>query len=67
QVTPDRDTGEYEATFKAAGPLWELSGEYTAKVKYGSQPAKVAFQFTGGVALTCGENQELVNGKCVDK
>ena len=67
QVEPDRDTGEYEAFFKAAGPLWKLSGEYTAKVKYGSQPAEATFQFTGGVALTCGENQELVNGKCIDK
>ncbi|MEK6965720.1 MAG: hypothetical protein AABX58_05875, partial [Thermoproteota archaeon] len=67
QVSPNEDTGEYEALFKAAGPLWKLSGEYTAKVKYGSQPAEVVFQFTGGVALTCGENQELVNGKCIDK
>jgi len=67
QVSPNEDTGEYEAFFKAAGPLWKLSGEYTAKVKYGSQPAEVTFQFTGGVALTCGENQELVNGKCIDK
>ena len=67
QVSPNEDTGEYEALFKAAGPLWKLSGEYTAKVKYGSQPAEVVFQFTGGVALTCGENQELVNGACIDK
>jgi len=67
QVSPNEDTGEYEALFKAAGPLWKLSGEYTAKVKYGSQPAEATFQFTGGVALTCGENQELVNGKCIDK
>ena len=67
QVSHNEDTGEYEALFKAAGPLWKLSGEYTAKVKYGSQPAEVVFQFTGGVALTCGENQELVNGKCIDK
>jgi len=67
QIAPNEDTGEYEAFFKAAGPLWKLSGEYTAKVKYGSQPAEATFQFTGGVALTCGENQELVNGKCIDK
>src|SRR3989338_4423942 len=67
QVSPNEDTGEYEALFKAAGPLWKISGEYTAKVKYGSQPAEVVFQFTGGVALTCGENQEFVNGKCIDK
>ncbi|MGQ0376020.1 MAG: CFI-box-CTERM domain-containing protein [Nitrososphaerota archaeon] len=67
QVSPNEDTGEYEALFKAAGPLWKLSGEYTAKVKYGSQPAEVTFQFTGGEALTCGENQELVNGACIDK
>ncbi|MBM3895109.1 MAG: hypothetical protein FJ359_01565 [Thaumarchaeota archaeon] len=67
QVSPNEDTGEYEAFFKAAGPLWKLSGEYTAKVKYGSQPAEATFQFTGGEALTCGENQELVNGKCIDK
>jgi len=67
QVSPNEDTGKYEAFFKAAGPLWKLSGEYTAKVQYGSQPAEATFQFTGGEALTCGENQELVNGKCIDK
>jgi len=67
QVEPDQTTGEYEATFKAAGPLWKLSGEYSVKVKYGSQPAQTTFQFTGGAELTCGENQELINGKCVDK
>ena len=66
QVDPDRDTGEYETTFKAAGPLWKLSGEYTVKVKYGAQPASTTFQFTGGEALTCGGNQTLVNGKCID-
>jgi len=66
QVEPDRDTGEYKAIFKAAGPLWKLSGEYSVKVKYGSQPAQTTFQFTGGAPLECGPNQELIHGKCID-
>src|SRR3989338_6793628 len=39
QILPNEDTGEYEAIFKAAGVLWKLSGEYTAKIQYGSQHA----------------------------
>jgi len=82
QFTPKSD-GTFERTFIAGGPLWKINGDYTLELHFGSNEAETTINYVGGeaviskpkppvvteppVPVTCPSNQELINGKCIDK
>ncbi|HET6517236.1 MAG TPA: CFI-box-CTERM domain-containing protein [Nitrosopumilaceae archaeon] len=59
-----------------AGGTMKTSGDYEITAKYGAQESKTSFSFTASgftppppppKQTTCGPNQELINGQCIDK
>ena len=82
QFNPKSD-GTFERTFIAGGPLWKINGDYILELHFGSNEAKTTINYVGGeaviskpkppvvteppVPVTCPSNQELINGKCIDK
>ena len=68
QIIPNSD-GSYQDTFKAGGPLWKLSGDYTIEVHYGANTIETTINYVGGTAnptpVECASNESLVNGVCV--
>jgi len=82
QFNPKSD-GSFERTFVAGGPLWKLSGDYTLELHFGANTAEAKINYVGGeqviskpkppvvteppAPITCASDQELVNGKCIDK
>ncbi len=81
QVSVNSD-GTYSFSVVAGG-TWKTAGEYTIFVNYGAQKVEGPFEFTGGEGYTpppppppdttpppppsCGPDEELVNGVCMDK
>jgi len=45
QLTPS-SSGTYSASFKAGGPVWELSGTHTIRAQYGTIGSDTTFTFT---------------------
>ncbi len=77
QLTPKSD-GSFMQSFVAGGPLWKMSGDYIIEFHFGPQDGQAKIVYTGGefeapppeqkpTQTTCGSNQDLINGKCVDK
>ena len=82
QFTP-RSDGSFENTFVAGGPLWKLNGDYTLEFHHGADKSEITINYVGGepvvskpkppviteppAPITCTSDQELVNGKCIDK
>ena len=66
QPTPESD-GTFTHSIVAGGPLWKDAGDYTVEAIFSSNTAKTIIVYTGGEILTCTSDQEMVNGKCVDK
>jgi hypothetical protein len=78
QVHPSAN-GSFQTSIKADGPQFKAPGDYTIIANFpGGLTSEITFEFTGGTGgiisgggdskpITCGANQNLVNGKCVDK
>ena len=82
QFSP-RSDGSFENTFVAGGPLWKLNGDYTLEFHHGADKSEITINYVGGeqvvskpkppvvteppAPVTCTADQELVNGKCIDK
>ena len=72
QLIPSSD-GSFEFSFIAGGQLWKSSGDYTVELKYGADTSQVTINYVGGNqvisdqdVVTCGSNETLVNGVCVE-
>ncbi len=72
QVTPGSD-GTFSASFVAAIPMWKAAGDYSIEVRFGAQGGKTVVVYAGGEAapapqpVTCGPDQDLVDGQCIDR
>jgi len=81
QFNPKSD-GSFERTFVAGGPLWKLNGDYTLELHFGATQGETTINYVGGEQVitkpkppvddkeppvTCTTDQQLVNGKCIDK
>ncbi len=72
QLIPNSD-GSFEFNFIAGGPLWKMSGDYTVETKYGGNTNEITINYVGGELVvtgtepkTCGSNETLINGVCVE-
>ena len=69
QLTPNSD-GSFQHTFTAGGPLWKSSGDYIVDLRFEGNSSEVKIIYTGGDAptttVTCGSNETLVNGVCIE-
>lgn len=78
QLNPKSD-GSFSHSFVAGGPLWKLSGDYVIEFSFGPQDGELEIVYTGGEfekpqppqpdepPVTCGPDQNLVDGECMDK
>ena len=72
QLVPNSD-GSFEFNFVAGGPLWMSNGDYIVETKYGGNTNEITINYVGGelvitgsVPKTCGSNETLINGVCVE-
>ncbi len=72
QVTPDA-SGQFSHNVMVGGTM-KVTGEYQVSAKYGTQTSTTTFSYTASgftpppppPPTSCGPNQELVNGKCIN-
>mgnify|MGYP001255320227 FL=1 len=74
QITPSSDGSFAYSKIVAGGPLWKLNGDYIIEFHFGSLKGSTKVVYTGGTfevpppeQITCTPNQNLIDGKCIDK
>ena len=74
QITPSSDGSFAYSKIVAGGPLWKLNGDYIIEFHFGSLKGSTKVVYTGGTfevplpeQITCTPNQNLIDGKCVNK
>jgi len=74
QITPSSDGSFAYSKIVAGGPLWKLNGDYIFEFHFGSLKGSAKVLYTGGTfevptpeQPACTSNQNLINGKCIDK
>ena len=72
QLIPNSD-GSFQFNFIAGGPYWKVNGDYTVETKYGADKIELTINYVGGELVvtgtepkTCGSNETLINGVCVE-
>jgi hypothetical protein len=74
QIIPSSDGSFAYSKIVAGGPLWKLNGDYIVEFHFGSLKGSTKILYTGGTfevpvpeKVVCTPNQNLIDGKCVDK
>ncbi len=69
QLNPESD-GTFSHSFTAGGPLWRVNGDYTVELRFDSLLVEAIVAYDGHEPapppVTCGPNQELRDGVCMD-
>jgi hypothetical protein len=74
QITPSSDGSFSYSKIVAGGPLWKSPGDYIIEFHFGSLKGSTKIYYNGGEfqipppeQVNCTPNQNLIDGKCVDK